>query len=466
MASPVIVLEFNELSPSLMNRFIGEGLLPGFAALREHSTTYTTDAEETPPNLEPWIQWVTVHTGLPFAKHKVFDLGDAHKLKAKRLWDLALEAGKKVWICGSMNAAMQSKARTDKAWFLPDPWSTGIPCVPAGAFDTFYELTARYVQEHARSGAPWSKRDYVKFIAFMFRHGLSLRTMSDIAVQLGRELRSKAYRWRRATLLDRFQWDLFRHVWKKTRPDFSTFFLNSTAHFQHYHWREFEPSLFSSKPDQIKAEARDAIPAGYASMDRIVSECLRMAPEATIVLMTALSQQPLLRYENVGGKFVFKPIDHRVLLKFAGVSGTYEYAPVMAEEFKLYFATEAAAEQAATALAALNLDGKPVMRLRRDNREIFCGCTVYSPPAADAVVRAGARSQPFSKLFFLVEGAKSGGHHPDGIFWVRRPGAKRNDVPGKIPLPDAADMLANIIGVDFEPSEAYRAEPLPLRVAS
>src|SRR5215813_542444 len=73
---PVILLEFNELTPQLMGQFIAAGHLPNFARLRNESQAYITDAEEQAPQLEPWIQWITVHCGMRYADHKVFSLGD------------------------------------------------------------------------------------------------------------------------------------------------------------------------------------------------------------------------------------------------------------------------------------------------------------------------------------------------------------------------------------------------------
>ena len=55
----VILLEFNELCPSLINNFIQQGKLPNFQRFYQESSVYTTDAEAEPPFLEPWIQWVT-----------------------------------------------------------------------------------------------------------------------------------------------------------------------------------------------------------------------------------------------------------------------------------------------------------------------------------------------------------------------------------------------------------------------
>ena len=87
MSGSVIVLEFNELTPSLMDGFIADGQLPGFQKLRSESIECISDAEEEAPALEPWIQWVTVHTGLSFSEHRVFNLSDGPKLQAPRIWD-------------------------------------------------------------------------------------------------------------------------------------------------------------------------------------------------------------------------------------------------------------------------------------------------------------------------------------------------------------------------------------------
>jgi len=80
-----------------------------------------------------------------------------------------------------------------------------------------------------------------------------------------------------------------------------------------------EPHHFSSKTVQMSKYATNAILTGYRAMNEIVRECMRMAPNATIVMMTALSQQPLLRYEDVGGRCTFKPIDPQDFIQFAGI---------------------------------------------------------------------------------------------------------------------------------------------------
>ena len=113
----VILLEFNELCPFLMQRFIEEGKLPNFQRLYEQSEVYTSDAEEEAPFLEPWIQWVTVHSGIPYNEHQVFLLDEGYKLKSKSIWDILSDAGLRVWVCGSMNVSYNSPSN---GYIMPD----------------------------------------------------------------------------------------------------------------------------------------------------------------------------------------------------------------------------------------------------------------------------------------------------------------------------------------------------------
>src|SRR5262245_30456255 len=99
---PVILIEFNELTPSLMARFMASGHLPNFQRLYNESHIYETDAEEEGENLNPWVQWVTVHSGLSASEHGITRLSDGHRLGTKAVWDILSKAGYGVWVCGSM----------------------------------------------------------------------------------------------------------------------------------------------------------------------------------------------------------------------------------------------------------------------------------------------------------------------------------------------------------------------------
>ena len=444
MQRKIIQLEFNELCPRLMDRFIADGQLPNFARLKNRSYVFTTDAEEKAPNLEPWIQWVTVHTGLSFANHGIFDLGDGHKLKVPRIWDIVGQHSQKVWICGSMNASFQKPIQ---GFILPDPWSTGVHPYPDGVFDGFFNFVRANVQEHTRVKVPVSKVDQVRFLTFMTTHGMRSKTVASIIKQLLGE-RGGSNRWKRAVILDKLQWDVFSWFWQRDEPTFSTFFLNSTAHFQHMYWRNMDPSLFRAKPSQTdQGEYRNAVLFGYQEMDAIVGNCLKLMDSNTIVVLaTALSQQPCLKYENSGGKEFYRPEDPDELFEFAGVAGDPEFAPVMSEQFRLLFVSEAEASAAQEALLGLRMGNRPVMLARAQGNEVFAGCTIFErvPPDSIVVNNKGIVRR-FYELFYNCNLVKSGMHHPDGIFWISMPERASHIQEERISLRSVAPTLLSLL---------------------
>jgi hypothetical protein len=457
MAAKIIVLEFNELVPKLLDQFIAEGRLPNFKRLRDESIVATTDAEEKAPNLEPWIQWVTVHSGVPFSQHKCFDLNDGARYSGPRIWDLAARAGRKVWICGSMNAGVQFPE--DAGYFLPDPWATDIRAVPESYFEPYLRVVRAYVQEHSSGKPEVTPADMLRFARFMVANGLSPKTVWGTARQLFGELREKV-QWRRATILDRLQWDLFRAIYRRIQPDVATFFLNSTAHFQHFHWREMEPEQFSvaPSPDALRTY-RGTIAFGYEQMDAIVGEALNLAgPDTSVVLCTGLSQQPM---EDDGGRQIFRHRDHASLLAWIGVAGNPAYAPIMSQQFILTFETEEDAAQAARHLDAVRMDdGRPVMLARLDGTKVLTGCMITNPPPEDAMVMSGASNEPqrFWDLFYPLEALRSGMHHPDGVLWIRTPSRQHVEIDRKVSLLELAPTFLAL--ADVRTDHRFLSEPI------
>jgi predicted AlkP superfamily phosphohydrolase/phosphomutase len=442
----VILLEFNELSPVLMDHFIHEGMLPNFRKLREESQCYVTDADGRPPHLEPWIQWTTVHSGMNYQEHGITRLNEGHNLTRKCVWDLLSDAGFRVWVCGAMNVNYESKLN---GAVLPDPWASEVEPRPV-ELKTFYRFIKKNVPEHTNEDAHFDRKDYLAFVAFLSRHGLSISTVRAVTRQLLGE-RWGAGRWRRAVLLDRLQFDVFRNYYRRLRPDFSVFFSNSTAYFQHMYWRNMDPEPFRLKPTaQEQTEFGDAVVFGYQQMDWLVGKFLTLASEyTTLVFTTALSQQPCLVYEDQGGKCFYRPRDFASFLAFAGIRQYGEVAPDMSEQFYVRFTDEAGAQMGERSLKALEMGGRPLLSVDRLDNEVFCGCQVYKPvpDGATLLVRGSDRTVPFYELFYRAEGLKSGMHHPDGMLWIRFPSRDHRVHDNKAPLISVAPTLLDLFSV-------------------
>lgn len=460
---PVILLEFNELSPTLMERFIGEGKLPTFARFYRESLVYTTEADGRidDDDLDPWVQWVTVHCGISGREHRILHLGDGHNLREKNVWDLISDSGKKVWVCGSMNLQYHSPIR---GWVLPDPWTTEVAPHPADELTPYLRFVSANVRDHTLDQASLTAADKLHFVRFMARHGLSRESIVAIARQLGSELvDAKRTRWRRSVILDKLQFDLFSWVYRQQQPDFSTFFANSTAHLQHVYWRHLEPERFHVKPAQEEQAIYDrAVLFGYQQMDELLGRFVRLAgDDATLVFCTALSQQPCLVYEDSGGMRWYRPRDFEGFLRDVGISMPAHVAPVMADQFQIDFETEPAAAAAEARLKALRYPPHSrAMLVMRNDRRIFAGCLVVGDVADDAVLSIDGTDHmiPFYQLFYRVEGLKSGMHHPDGMLWIRTPARRHHVEARKVPLVSVAPTVLEMFGI---PKPDYmKGEPL------
>jgi len=447
-SASVILLEFNELTPYLMDRFMGEGKLPNFHRLYSEAQVYTSDAQEAPPYLNPWIQWVTVHCGLSYEEHGIYYLNEAYKLGKQCIWDILSEKGFRVWVCGSMNVRYDVPLN---GYILPDPWTLNAEPYPKGVgLEDFCKFVQTQVQEHTNEKVPLTKADYARFLSFMVRHGLSVSTVSAIVKQLAKE-RVGIGKWKRAVILDKLTFDVFRSVYKRHKPHFSTFFSNSVAHFQHCYWRNMDPESFKVKPSQEEqAEYGGAVLFAYKEMDKTVGKFLDLAgDDVTLVFSTALSQKPCLRFEEIGGKSFYRPKDFDKVVRFAGITAPHKSSPVMSEQFHVYFDAEKDADAAAARLRELRVNGRPLMGVEReDSKVIFTGANIFDGIPRDAVLTAeSGRSVSFFDLFYQADTLKSGMHHPDGALWIRYPDRQHFVCKEKVSLCSVAPTILEMFSV-------------------
>lgn len=449
MSNPsVLLLEFNELSPMITERFIEQGKLPNFAKLKSQSKVFITEAEEEQENLEPWIQWVTVHSGLAYKEHGVFELGEGHKLSSPTLSQILSEHDYRVWLCGSMNLPFNENT---KGFVVPDAWSTAATPQPA-TLNPYWNFVRTNVQEHTNDRVPLSVKDYLSFGGFMLRHGLSFTTVVAILKQIiGSKITGKK-QWKKATLLNRIQWDVFKWVYKKHKPDFSTFFLNSTAHYQHAYWRYFAPEGFKLKPTSAEMdEYGEAVLFGYQEMDWIIGKVFEtVSDDTTVILCTALSQQACFKYEEQGGKTFYRPSNFEKLFEALELKRLVKYQPVMSEEFQLYFENKDDADKAREVLESLMVEEMPLFKMRSEGNTLFTGCGIFTPLLNTAKIcwPNDGKNILFYDLFYEApQTIRSGMHHPDGMLWVKSVDVLPEVVTEKVALRAVAPMILKLFNV-------------------
>ena len=120
----LILLELNEINFDAVSFYNERGeYLPGFEKLFEKGIT-DTESEPEYKNLEPWVQWPSVHTGKTYDEHKVFRLGDFVNSTDEQFFEQVEKAGFSVGAVSPMNATNKLQ---NPAYFIPDPW-TQTPC--------------------------------------------------------------------------------------------------------------------------------------------------------------------------------------------------------------------------------------------------------------------------------------------------------------------------------------------------
>ncbi len=446
----VILLELNELCPALLEKFMKQGHLPNFSQLYDSANCFITDAECEIDYLEPWIQWVTVHTGLPFEKHKVFRLGQAQNLDQDSIWDILSRNNLTSWICGSMNTKWD--VNDINIMVLPDPWSTDVKTSPA-SLETFYRFIQANVQEHTNENFKLSPLEYVKFLIFMLRHGLTFNSITKIVEALFKQLTKAPDRWKKVMVLDWLQFDVFSYTYKQKRPAFATFFSNSTAHFQHRFWRYMEPEKFSMKPSVAEIEQYGgAILYAYQNHDTLIGKMFDLADKDTIIILsTALSQQPYVKKDAVGGKRFYRPHDMQTLPQIFGLQGVEKVSPVMSHQFNILCATELDATNNYSKLSAVTMNTESLFSLRLAGTEVFGGCRIINQLEGARTIESDGKHLNFFDVFYLADNLKSGNHHPSGVFWTYTPGRKQSLHSQPLPLDQVMGKILSEYNIPATP---------------
>jgi len=145
--APLIFLELNEVNFAFIKGYVARGELPAFSRfLDAHGFTRTTSVQRY-EELEPWIQWVTAHTGKSFADHGVFRLGDIVGHDHEQIWERLQGMGLSVGAVSPMNAKLRMQ---DPAFFVPDPWTqTGV--VAPGHVARLHRAIAQAVGDNAQA---------------------------------------------------------------------------------------------------------------------------------------------------------------------------------------------------------------------------------------------------------------------------------------------------------------------------
>ena len=392
----LLLIELNEFNPQLIRDASAEMPLPNLLKVLEmrHSETITQDQQEH-QGLDPWVQWVGVHSGKPSGKHKVRRLGRTRCQTADPIWTIAGAAGLTWGVWGAMNAPRGSKRGCQ--FFMPDPWSyeeeassrelNDLLALPRYAARNYLEIDHwKVLKAAARLGRfflpprrwPLAGRAAWKLMQGVLTAGANVHTF--------------------ATLFDYLSVCEFVRFRGARQPDFSLIFLNHIAHLQHQFWTR-GPAL-----------------------DPNLAFGLRMADEMMDLLLTsrALGEAILvangMRQKNVMGQgcFVYRQKQPQFAVETLGVRGG-RVEQCMTNEAHIIFASKAEADEAEEILRSCHLSGGHAAFYveREADRKVFYQLSIEHRVAEGARVVSTAGEILFHDLFELVC-ERTGAHEQGG----------------------------------------------------
>jgi len=322
MKSKTILLGLNELNVDYIKFYISQGLLPNFKRLFEIQEPIETTSEKEYKLLEPWVQWVSIHTGKTYEQHNVFRLGDiVNHPELSQLFEELENEGLSVGAISPFNAENRLK---NPSFFVPDPW-TKTKASGNWIVKALYQAVHQSVNDNAKS---------------------KLNIKSMISLGLGLLLYVPLLRWyhylktilkvnkpgTKAIILDSLLADIHLTLWQKKKPDFSNLFLNSGAHIQHHY-------LFNSKAyDGNIKNPEWYCPKDYDPLIQILSEydCqigkLLVLKDVKIIVATGLHQQP---HEYL--TFYWRLKEHVKFAEMIGIKNFTEILPRMSRDFLVKF---------------------------------------------------------------------------------------------------------------------------------
>ncbi len=395
----LLFLALNEFNIDLLKKVVDAYNLPNLKKILDLNA-YQTQANDTYESnfLEPWSQWVSVHTGQPTGVHKIQHLGDVPSLDFPQIWEVLSKNGIKSGIWGAMNAQKGSAEQCQ--FFLPDPWtfseqSDHVELTKMLGFARFmaknrlHIFQAELLKHFFNFLRPILKRPRILakilwrlpkvcFYTLIYRSPFMPFAFTEYALAL-----------------------LFNDYRRKFSPQFSFIFVNTIAHLQHYYW------------DGRSLDENGQFRLGFAMVDEVVGEVLSsLRPNEEILVANAFSQKNSFSEEvHIG----YRPIDGSRFLKAAGFNNV-RIEELMTHDAHLFFANESDALHAFEALKKSTVDGHQLYFVQKDThnpKKLFFRTEFTGVVDDKSEIKINGKILPF-RQYYRPLGTRTGKHRQHG----------------------------------------------------
>lgn len=393
------LIELNEFSVDLLERGRAELDLPHVArllALRAGATT--TDDMVEHRGLDPWVQWVSAHTGVPSAVHGIIHLGDTpSNLGIRQVWETLSEHGVTSGVWGAMNATRNGAENC--LFFLPDPWTFSEVAYPP-KLNELLSLPRYYSKNYLDvSAAEFAKRTLL-LAKFVLGSGALGSILAQTPLVLGGVLRNGINNALLFSLFDLFSTAMFVKYKKRYEPQLSLVFLNSIAHLQHHRWEAGE-------------KLTGDLVFGLKVIDRVLGMLFASLAEGeAVVVMNALTQKNIV---NEKPRICYRQINPSKFLSSVGI-GFESVEQLMTNDAHVFFASEQDRDHAAKELERARIHNQPLFQVEpnaKDPLKLFYQVDFWDELDADVAVVVNGRDINYLDHFEAIV-ARTGAHVRDG----------------------------------------------------
>ena len=388
------LVELNEVNFDLVEKYLKKypGNFPNFEKLLTHVGARTYSEREY-ENIEPWIQWVSVHTMLDFAEHKVFRLGDMNSSDLPQIFELVEKCGYKVGCTSPMNTVNRL---SEPAFFIPDPWTATNPDESFWS-TAIHKALVQAVNDNAKSKITFGTLFTLGLAFLFFSSKANWKTYAKLVAK-----RKKS--WNKALFLDLFLSDLHFSRSKKANVDFSTIFFNAFAHIQHHYFANsqfYEGNVIN--PGEYISQSDDPIFDALFVYDKIFGKFLSDT-DYDFILATGLRQVPVEQT-----KLYYRLKNHKEFLTLIGLKG-FQVFPRMTRDFLLKFESAELHEKNIQILRDATLNGQMLFEgIEERDEGVFV--TLTYDRELEGQIKIGNHNISVSPVDAFVFVAIKNGHH-------------------------------------------------------
>ena len=295
----IFFLELNEFNYEFLKSKSDELNLKNLKRIfKLKHTVFKCDKKIEHFGLDPWTQWVNIHTGKSADEHKLLQIGMSDHLIFKQYWDILAEKNYKVGVWGSMN--IKNNRNKNNLIFFPDPWNIYEKTTPS-FLNLFFKLP-QYLLKNFLSLKIFKLLKYAfLFFVYLILSGKLLLLIYKSPFLIRELIKGKFNKYYFYPIFDWINTIIFLSYKKKYKLDASILFINLVATLQHRIWDD---------PERIKENLFSL----YVLDDIIKKIFLSLDRDEEIIICNGLSQEKLEK-----NHYHYRQIDPEIFFKIIGL---------------------------------------------------------------------------------------------------------------------------------------------------